>query len=373
MERLSDETQRLLTHASVFTGGFDFAVLPALLERSEDVLLDAIDEALAAKMIEPASSGGERYDFVHAIVRHSLSETWNPSRRVRLHRRAAEALISAYSGREAEHAAELAVQYHRSASLPGAEAGTPFALAAADQAARSFARDRIVHFLRIARDLSGGSDASRRAQILCRLAIAEAEAVLGSEARETADEALAALDEADSSSAARADFLADLAKALKQNAYVDARVWRPLLERGLLLARAEKGRPWAKLMLLNEPVTPVSREIIRAGRWTGFDREAVEIARATGDEEDFARSFESFDPRTRSETDALVDKARSWSRPAAVMYGLTVAANDYQYRYGAFRDATALWEELIALGERYGAINWQAQATNQLTWLHIAA
>jgi predicted ATPase len=116
LDRLSDDTQRLLTHASVFTGGFDYIVLPFLTELPDDALLNAIDEALAAKMLEPSRNGLERYDFVHSIVRHALSDTWNPSRRVRLHRRAAEAIAAAYAGREREHAAELAVQYHRSAS-----------------------------------------------------------------------------------------------------------------------------------------------------------------------------------------------------------------------------------------------------------------
>ena len=54
------------------------------------------------------------------------------------------------------------------------------------------------------------------------------------------------------------------------------------------------------------------------------------------------------------------------------MFAITVAANDYQYRHGAFRDATALWQELIELSERYGAINWQQQATSQITGLQAA-
>ncbi len=370
--RLSEETQRLLTHASIFTGGVDFAVLQAMLDRPEETLLDAIDEALAARMLEPAAAGVERYDFVHSIVRHTLSETWSPSRRVRLHRRAAEALSAAYAGREREHAGELAVQYHRSASLPGASAGIPFALQAAEQASKAFARETIVAYLRIARDLAVTETAERRASILCRLAIAEAEAVLAAEAQNTAEDALVALQESAAEAATIADFVADLTKALKQNAYVDSRVWRPMLERGLNLVRDQRGRAWAKLMLLNEPVVPVSRDVIRAGRWSGFDPEAVSIARLTGDEEDYARSFESFDPRTRDDTDALADRARTWNRAAAVMYGLTVAANDYHYRHGAFRDAHSLWCELATMSARYGAINWQAQALNQMTWLQIA-
>lgn len=372
LTRLSDNAQKLLTHAAVFSGGFDFGVLPAMTGLSEDALLDAIDEALAARMLEPSGNGPERYDFVHAIVRHTLAETWSPSRRVRVHRRAAEALAALYAANPRPHAAELAVQYHRSASLPGATAGLPFALEAAQQARSAYARESVVTFLRMARDLAETEPADVRASILCQLAVAEAEAVLADAARETGDAALAALEESAAGPEQIAAFLADLTKMLKQSAYADQRVWRPLLERGLTLSSPAKDRAWAKLMLLIEPITPISREIVRAGRWIGFDPQAVEIARATGDQEDFARSFESFDLRTRAETDALVESARSWSKPAAVMYGLTVAANDFHYRHGAFRDAEALWKELTELSNRAGAINWHAQAANQLTWLHIA-
>jgi DNA-binding CsgD family transcriptional regulator len=372
LARLSTDAERLLTHAAVFTGGFEFPVLQALTDLPEDALLDAIDEALGARLIQPIPGGQERYDFVHAIVRHALTETWSPSRRVRLHRRAAEALARAYAGRERERAAELAVQYHRSLSLPGAEAGLPFALAAAEEARQRNARDQFVTLLRMARDLAAGAEAATRAEIFTRLAVAEAEAVLIDDAQQTTADALALLDEAGSEPEDVAEFLATVARALKQRAYADARVWRPLVERGLALTGDRHDRVWARLRFLVDPIEPISRETIRVGRWVGYDPEAVAIARATGDEDDYARSFESWDPRTRAETDELVARSRTWQRPSAIMYAITVAANGYQYVYGAFRDAEALWRELGELSERTGAIWWQQQAISQLTPLHLA-
>ncbi|MEA2598439.1 MAG: hypothetical protein QOF01_4908, partial [Thermomicrobiales bacterium] len=354
-----------------FTGGFDFPVLQALTDLQEDALLDAIDEALGARLIQPVPGGQERYDFVHAIVRHALSESWSPSRRVRLHRRAAEALVSAYAGRERDHAAELAVQYHRSLSLQGAELGLPFALAAADEAKRRNAGDQVVTFLRIARDLAG-ADTAARAEILPRLAVAEADALQIGEAQRTTGDALTVLDEAGTEPSRIADFLATVARALKQRAYADSRVWRPLVERGLALTGNRHDHTWARLVFLVDPIEPISRETIRAGRWVGYDPKALAVARAGGDEDDFARSFESWDPRTRAETDELASRARGWQRPSAIMFALTVAANDYQYRHGSFRDAEALWQELVELSERSGAIWWQQQAISQLTGLHLA-
>ena len=235
LSRLSPDTERLLTHAAVFSGGFDFPVLQPLTDLSEDALLDAIDEALAARMIQPVPGGRERYDFVHAIVRHALSESWSPSRRVRLHRRAAEALTHAYAGRANMHAAELAVQYHRSLTLPGAEAGLPFALLAAEDARRRLSGDQVVTFLRIARDLAASSEPAIRADILTRLAVAEADTIQIDAARQTTAEALAVLESANAPATQIGDFLASIARSLKQRAYADPRVWRPLAERGLNL------------------------------------------------------------------------------------------------------------------------------------------
>jgi DNA-binding CsgD family transcriptional regulator len=104
----------------------------------------------------------------------------------------------------------------------------------------------------------------------------------------------------------------------------------------------------------------------------GFDREAVRGARLLGDEEDHARTIDSFDGRSRDETRTLVDLARTWSRPTSRLRVLTAAANDLQYRHGAFREALDLWEEVLKMAERFGAISWQAQALNQLTLLRIA-
>ena len=122
LSRLSGETVRLLSLACCFGGPFEFGELQSLSDLAEEPLLDAIDEALAAGMI--ATAGGERYVFAHSLVRQTLYDELSPSRRARLHRRAAQALELAHPGQEMAHAAELARQYERSRSLPGAASGS---------------------------------------------------------------------------------------------------------------------------------------------------------------------------------------------------------------------------------------------------------
>jgi DNA-binding CsgD family transcriptional regulator len=340
----------------------------------EESLLDAIDEALAAGLIRPVAGKAESYDFAHAIIRAALYEERSPSRNVRLHRQVAEALERVYGGQPAlarAHAAELAAQYHASASLPGAEHGIYHAQVAAEIARTSFDREGAVRFLRMARDLAATADPATRAEIMARLAVAEAEALELDAAVRTTEEALVSFEMAGWSAAAIAVFLQEIAVALKSG-YADAAVWRPLVDRGLVLCGEMRDLTWARLSLIHDPIEPVTGTPLRAGIWRGFDPAAVAIARAAGDEDDHARTIESFDPRTPEETRALVRLGRAWRQPPAVLRALTVAANDFQYRHGAFAEALAIWTEQGVLAERFGAVSWQSQALQQATFLHLA-
>lgn len=371
LSRLSDNAQTVLGLASVFSAGAQVEVLHALSDLPEPDLLDALDEALAAGLIRPVLGRDERYDFSHAIIRHALYEGRSRSRRARLHRQVAEALERVHGVRATEHAAELAAQYHASAALPGAEAGIKYAIIASEQARASFARAEAVAALRVGTDLATGADAATRADVLSRLAVAEADALLLNEASQSVSEALDAHRSASSSAATVAAFLESVSFALKSNG-ADSAVWLPLVERGIELSAQARDLTWARLHLILDPIEPVTGTRFKAGIWRGFDPGAVHIARALGGEEDHARTLESFDPRTRAETEDLLSLARRWSKPGAKMRALTVAANDLQYRHGAFREANVVWKELQDLSERYGAISWQANSLHSQTFIHLA-
>ena len=49
------------------------------------VALDAVDEALSARVVQP-SGEPDSYEFTHALIRQTLYTEMNPSRQVRLHR-----------------------------------------------------------------------------------------------------------------------------------------------------------------------------------------------------------------------------------------------------------------------------------------------
>ena len=88
VSRLSTVAAEALTSASVLGESFDLAVLDHLLEGNG--LLDALDEAAAAGLIDDGAGG--RYHFAHALTRDAVYGGIGAARRADLHRRAAAAL-----------------------------------------------------------------------------------------------------------------------------------------------------------------------------------------------------------------------------------------------------------------------------------------
>jgi class 3 adenylate cyclase len=137
--RLSQDANRLLRVAAGFERGFDLTDTAVVAGLDEHTGLDALDEALAAHIVRP----GDRFDeyiFTHALFRHTLWAEWSPSRRVRLHRAIAEQLEKRGNHDPTpEQAMAIARHFHLSKELAGAERGVPYAVQAADDAARRFA------------------------------------------------------------------------------------------------------------------------------------------------------------------------------------------------------------------------------------------
>ncbi|HEX5812050.1 MAG TPA: BTAD domain-containing putative transcriptional regulator, partial [Pseudonocardia sp.] len=168
--RLTGVTNRLLDLAATVEGPFLFEPIRSAAGLSDADGLAALDEALQAALVVP-DLVADRYDFTHAIVRHTVYQELNPSRRLRLHRDVAAALAAARAAGARISAAEVAIQHHHAASLPGAAAGVGPALEAADRAGAAGAHDEQATFLQIAGDLVPPDD-ERHADLLGRRAVA---------------------------------------------------------------------------------------------------------------------------------------------------------------------------------------------------------
>ena len=81
VSRLSDDARRLLMVASAFEGAFRFEMAADLAGLAEETGLDALEEAVGARILEP-SGDTETYAFTHAVIRHALDDGVVPSRQV---------------------------------------------------------------------------------------------------------------------------------------------------------------------------------------------------------------------------------------------------------------------------------------------------
>jgi tetratricopeptide (TPR) repeat protein len=90
LDHVSESTVELLRAAAILGKTFEFSELAAVTDTPEDALLDALDEAVAAQLVETRS--GETIAFTHDKIREVLYHELNPIRRRRLHFRVAEGL-----------------------------------------------------------------------------------------------------------------------------------------------------------------------------------------------------------------------------------------------------------------------------------------
>lgn len=90
LNRLSDTTNHVLTAAAVVGRDFPLHLVATVAELAEDPALDALDEAMRARLVEEV--GADRFRFAHALTRQTLYEELSATRRRRLHRRVVAAL-----------------------------------------------------------------------------------------------------------------------------------------------------------------------------------------------------------------------------------------------------------------------------------------
>lgn len=171
LNRLSSATNEMLGLAAVVGQDVDVAVLALLVEAGEGALLDALDEALHARILEEA--GPDRVSFAHALVRTILYEELSSSRRRRVHSRVVDVLEEV----RPDDVAALARHAIRAGPIGGnLDRAITYALAAGDRAlAQRAAADARGWFDRVLelREEAGGGYGRERLQALCGLGEAQ--------------------------------------------------------------------------------------------------------------------------------------------------------------------------------------------------------
>ena len=148
LNRLSEECVGVLTTAAVIGRQFDFRLLGYLSEdTAESRLLELVDEALEAHILQELPGQGDRYEFSHALVQQTLLERLSTSRKVRMHARIVGELETIYGDQPGEHAAELAYHFSEASPVMGPDKLVKYSGLAGERALEGYAWDEaFAHF-----------------------------------------------------------------------------------------------------------------------------------------------------------------------------------------------------------------------------------
>jgi DNA-binding winged helix-turn-helix (wHTH) protein len=212
---LPTQVQETLRTMSVLGLEFELAVAAAAHDRDELELLDELEAATAARLLEDI--GVDRFRFTHALVRSSLRDQLSSARRARMHRRITGALEQVF-GDDPAHLPELAFHTAEASRVdPDLRALAVERLRlAAEAASERFSFGEAADLLRQARELDTSASPASRAELALAHGIAENRAGRNVPASRTFEEVIALTRESD-------DVALRVEAALR---YEDAR-WRP--------------------------------------------------------------------------------------------------------------------------------------------------
>jgi len=150
LDRLSERCNETLTIASVIGREFTLGQLgPLIVDTTDDRLVEVLEEALSARVIEELPRTVGRYQFTHALIQETLAEELSTTRRVRLHARIAEALEELYGADAESHAAELAHHFAEAEGVLGTDKLVRYSLLAGERTMAIYAyEEALAHFQR---------------------------------------------------------------------------------------------------------------------------------------------------------------------------------------------------------------------------------
>jgi DNA-binding SARP family transcriptional activator len=210
LARFPAETTDVLALAAVQGDRFNLAVVAEAARLPYIEVLDALEPAIAARLVTDADGSDGMTRFIHALVRHAVEGGLSAARRMELHRATGIALAAAVGDKWPEHAPELA--RHWLAATPPVGASDDdvrrtldYVEESARRAASALAYEEAAAQLARALPLAGHIDDShRRAAVLVALGEAQHHAADVSHGQTLIDATNTALDVGDAVLAARA-------------------------------------------------------------------------------------------------------------------------------------------------------------------------
>jgi class 3 adenylate cyclase len=108
VDRLGAPAREVLTLAAVIGRSFELELLGPLTDTTESELLDRLEAAVGASLLDESTERVGRFRFVHSLINQTLYEGLGATRRSNMHHRVALALEELYGHEPDEHVAELA-------------------------------------------------------------------------------------------------------------------------------------------------------------------------------------------------------------------------------------------------------------------------
>jgi AAA ATPase-like protein len=176
LSRLSDDANRALSYASIIGVEFEAALVQAAGGFTEDVVLAALDEAVASRLVVEVPGAPDRCAFAHALVRATLEDRVTSVRRAALHRRVAEAIETVHARRLDDCLPALAHHFARAGGGVSSKA-VEYATRAGDRAMDQLAFEAAAaHYEQAlaALDATGEDERRRRGGVLVALGTARA-------------------------------------------------------------------------------------------------------------------------------------------------------------------------------------------------------
>lgn len=173
LNQLSDSANDVLTIAAIIGSEFTLGQLCAVIpDTTQDVLLETLDEAVGANVIDESPNELGRFEFPHALIQQTLREGLTLTNRVRMHARIAEALEEVYGDEAEGHAAELALHFAEAEMALGPERMVKYSVLAGNAAINAHGFDEaLIHFERALRARGESPLDDETAEILYALAV----------------------------------------------------------------------------------------------------------------------------------------------------------------------------------------------------------
>ena len=168
LDRLSEVCTRVLTIGSLIGREFSLEQLLALPVATSDEMglpddsariMDAVDEAISAYLIEEVEHSPGDYRFVHALIQQTLSAELSTTVKIRLHARIAETLESMQGNGAGARLGELVRHFTEAEALVGSDKLVKYLTLAGEQALSTYAYEEALEYYRRALAAKGESQA----------------------------------------------------------------------------------------------------------------------------------------------------------------------------------------------------------------------